>query len=265
MEDAPTAYLDAVKDAVCSCNYPRCFAGELKSQYEITNATGGGMDLKSLVKYQKIGSVTVYSTEIFSALENKLKRCCKFKTDMYIHYARKKCGAKELENVCATPNGYEGRFDGDELGADKHFPRSPCISAAWSLFETMKPVDKNKFVKEQAQKIVCEDNDEGVKRASNGEKSSCAAVAGQCQHETIGGLVRKNCPNTCGTNEASCTPGGQPTDVQLDDVVSGKAAMRHGWAPVVRSIISGHSPTVNPTEPPLADQGPSDPGACNAF
>jgi len=52
-------------------------------------------------------------------------------------------------------------------------------------------------------------------------------------------------------------------DMQLDDAMTGKglATGRLGWAPSPPPQAQGYaqgSPTVNPTEPPLADQGPTE-------
>jgi len=98
----------------------------------------------------------------------------------------------------------------------------------------------------------CKDNDEGVKAASNKPDLSCVAVADMCNNAKIGAMVRLHCPKTCGV----CDEGLQQ-DVELDDVVAGEMSMRHAWAPT--------SPTVNPTEPPVADGGPTDAGEVCAF
>ena len=101
---------------------------------------------------------------------------------------------------------YEPRFEGEGIGADKHFPRSPCIAGAWSSFEMMTVADKRTFAQEQARKLLCLDNDAGVKRESNGTAPNCVAVGAHCHNGEIGAMVRKFCPKTCGI----CTPGGLP-------------------------------------------------------
>ena len=101
---------------------------------------------------------------------------------------------------------YEPRFDGEGIGADKHFPKSPCIAGAWNKFEMMAVADKRTFAQEQARKLLCIDYDEDVKRESNGTAPNCAAVVGYCDNTEIRAMVRKFCPKTCGI----CTPGGLP-------------------------------------------------------
>jgi len=149
--DAPLAYLDPVKDATCTCTYPRCFGGELRSRYEIASAKGEGLHLKSFLK---IGNSQVMTNQLTMALTEKLEKCCAFKTALYIKAAEETCGVKQLEDVCkATPNGYEPRFGDEGLGAEKHFPALPCVAEAWSRFEFMAVVDKSKFAAEQAAKL----------------------------------------------------------------------------------------------------------------
>merc|ERR1712224_489968 len=98
---------------VCSCTYPRCFAGELVSKYSITDAKGEGLKLKGLVSTEAEGkdrSSGLNIGGIFPALEKKLKGCCENKTQAYIAYAQKQCGEEQLGKVCSkTPNGYEPR------------------------------------------------------------------------------------------------------------------------------------------------------------
>ena len=102
--DAPLAFVDPGNDAVCSCTYPRCFAGKLVSEYSIMSPEGEGLKLKFLLK---IGGTHAKVDELFPALEAKLKGCCESKTRAYIDYAREKCGEKQLGEVCAsTPNGF---------------------------------------------------------------------------------------------------------------------------------------------------------------
>jgi len=103
-------------------------------------------------------------------------------------------------------------------------------------------------------KVCCVDKDEGVKTASKGRAQNCASVSGHCHSAEIGEMVRFYCPKTCG----ACK-GLPQADVELSDVVTGKVMGRHGWAPEPRS------PTVNPTEPPLADGGPSNAGETCAY
>jgi len=246
--DAPLAFLDPVNDAVCSCTYPRCFAGKLVSQYSIMSPEGEGLKLKGLLK---IGGTHAKVDELFPALEAKLKRCCEIKTRAYIDYAREKCGEKQLGEVCAsTPNGYEPRFDGEGLGADMHFPKKPCVAVAWAKFETMAVVDKNTFAQRQAQLLKCADDAEGVKKASNGRMENCAAVAGQCNDEVIGEVVREHCPKTC---NVKCSTALRLAEVELEDALAGKAAARHGWA---------DDATPTPTESPQVHAASSISGMC---
>ena len=112
---------------VCSTHVVRrCFGGELVSQYELTSATGDEIGLRSLAKIGK----TPVAGPMFPALKRKLKNCCAHKTKAYVRYAQEECGSGPLTNLCAAPNGYEPRFENEGLGADKHFPRSPCIAQA---------------------------------------------------------------------------------------------------------------------------------------
>jgi len=87
----------------------------------------------------------------------------------------------------------------------------------------------------------CIDDDKGVKAASHGRASTCAAVAGHCRDPKIGALVREHCPKACGI----C--GFRPADIEvdLDDAISGKVVSRHQWAPK----------TPTPTSTPLSASG----------
>jgi len=123
----------------------------------------------------------------------------------------------------------------------------------------------------KAKVCSCTDSDEDVKTASEGKASGCAAAVNQCpasndmRPSKIGNLMRIHCPKTC--QMPWCA--GQQADIELADAVTGKQRARLGWAPTpsysAPSYSAPTSPTVNPTEPPLADQGPTGAGSCEAF
>lgn len=183
------------------------------------------------------------------------------KTQLYTRYAREQCGVTLLDNVCkGAPNGYEPRFDGEGIGADKHFPRSPCIAGAWSKFEMMTVADKRTFAQEQSllHRLLqrpCIDRDDDVKRESNGTAPNCTTQVNNCQSAEIGEVVRTYCPKTCGV----CTPGhgshgtAAPSNAKIDeesdlqDLITGKQAGEEqagSWTLTPRSLWT-RTPTVD--------------------
>ena len=140
-------YMQRVCSTHAAC---RCFGGELVSEYELTSATGNTIGLRSLAKIGK----TPVTGPMFPALRRKLKNCCALKTKAYVRYAQEECGSKLLTNLCAAPNGYEPRFGHEGLGADKHFPKSPCIAQAWTKFELLTVAEKNKKAQELSLKFL---------------------------------------------------------------------------------------------------------------
>jgi len=168
--DAPLAYLDAVNDATCSCTYPRCFGGALRSRYEVANALGEGLKLDTL--FQVLDAKVKQA--LFPLLRAKLEKCCAFKTAAFISGASKACGEKHIENVCkAVSNGYEPRFGGEGLGARKHFPKSPCVAEEWSRLEMMAVIDKRTFPAGQAAKLA---KNSPLSNDAELERSSLAAM-----------------------------------------------------------------------------------------
>jgi len=264
------AYLDVLKDAVCSCTYPRCFQGQLRSHYEIMSAMGGSIE-KELIKTDA-GNVHVRGV---AALEKRLKNCCASKTEQFLNYAKDKCGAVQLQNLCRTANGYEGRFDGGERGATLHFPKSTCITQAWSKFETLRIVDKDTFVKEENffsglalnirknQAALCRDEDDKMRKESHNVLKTCAAAEGSCMDATHGEMVRKNCPETCnaphcaaffalqGKGNNNGNNKGKPRalkkeqlDVELDDALADTLDTRQrAWTFTPTMEAWTHSPT----------------------
>jgi len=148
LQDAPMAYLDPQNDAVCSCTYPRCFDGKIVSDYEIS--TGQGQGLVVAGNGQKLHDWLGRDSAYVQLIQQKLKQCCQSKTAMWIDYAERICGEQALNNVCAnTPNGYEPRFDNEGLGADKHFPKSPCVAEAWAKMAEITIADKTTYASEE--------------------------------------------------------------------------------------------------------------------
>jgi len=126
----------------------------------LTSATGNTIGLRSLAKIGK----TPVTGPMFPALRRKLKNCCALKTKAYVRYAQEECGSKLLTNLCAAPNGYEPRFGHEGLGADKHFPKSPCIAQAWTKFELLTLAEKNKKAQELSLKFL-EKGSSGLQQA----------------------------------------------------------------------------------------------------
>jgi len=145
LQDSPMAYLDADNDAVCSCTYPRCFEGQIVSDYEIMTAKGQGLTFRDQQLKDWLGSDSAY----VQMIQQKLKQCCQSKTDAWIAYAKETCGEQALDTMCATPSGYEPRFDNEGLGADKHFPKSPCVAEAWAKMAEISVLDSNTFAGEE--------------------------------------------------------------------------------------------------------------------
>jgi len=239
-----------VNDAVCSCTYPRCFAGKLVSEYSIMSPKGEGLKLKGLLK---VGGTHVKVDELFPALEAKLKGCCESKTRAFIDYAREKCGEKQLGEVCAsTPNGYEPRFDGEGLGADMRFPKKPCVAEAWAKFALIDVTDKSTDYDADTEinysawlKNRCSDDNVGVKRDSAGQVQNCAAAAVFCQDQTHGTMAQKNCPETCGLC-LKPTSGPRQLDIELDDALAGKAAVHQAaWTLTPSAAQMTHTPTTD--------------------
>merc|ERR1719473_1115417 len=110
----------------------------------------------------------------------------------------------------------------------------------------MAVADKRSFAQRQAQLLKCEDDAEGLKKASNGRMENCAAVAGQCNDE----VVREHCPKTC---NVKCFTALRLAEVELEDALAGKAAARHGWA---------DDATPTPTESPQVHAASSISGMC---
>ena len=117
-----------------------------------------------------------------------------------------------FKRVCVPKHRYEPRFDGEGLGAEKHFAKTPCVAEAWSNFSLQEVINTKTFaneeyglmnwaktVRERQGRQMCEDDDEGVKADSKGSAPSCAKAAQFCSDPTNGPVVRKNCPKTCGT------------------------------------------------------------------
>jgi len=242
IQDAPLVFLDPVKDVVCSCSYPRCFGGELVSQYELTSATGDEIGLRSLAKIGK----TPVAGPMFPALKRKLKNCCAHKTKAYVRYAQEECGSGPLTNLCAAPNGYEPRFENEGLGADKHFPSSPCIAQAWTKFEMLSVAEKN----EKAQQLTL--------------KTLARLSSGLNKDDVVDVDV-----------DLADAVEGTSVDLQLDDAVRGKEAMDASWpapdaggwsdTPTPTSATSApqyHGDTPTPSTAPEYDQSSSGTDYC---
>jgi len=194
------------------------------SEYEFTNANGVGESLKGIMQAGK-QKFEIKQTQIFPAIEKKLRNCCESKTELLMRYAEEHCEEKQLKDVCAkAPNGYEVRFDDEGLGADKHFPKSPCVATAWSKFSVLGVADKRQFAQKQAQKLLaCTDDDAGIDEASEGQKANCAAARDWCEDGKKGALTRKHCPKTCGVCTAAPVACAD-NDAGLDEASEGEKA-----------------------------------------
>merc|ERR1711966_555901 len=144
LQDAQIAYLNPAHDATCSCTYPRCFNGSLVSESAVTHPNGEGMSLGSWM--------TGKSQEYIDAVKNSLEKCCQSKNQMYIDEAARPvsqggCGLNEdeLNDLCATDNGYEPRFEGEAQGPSTHFPNNECVAALWSKNELIMIANEDTF------------------------------------------------------------------------------------------------------------------------